>query len=84
MPNRLSRRHSPSAGVLTALQEPLESSAYLLGGSDGSSPGQLVGDFLRGVSSTQLGEVIPSYKHWRAAGRFGPAGLRQRRRVHRY
>ena len=50
----------PLAGV--ALQESLESTAYLLGGSDYSAPGQLVGDFLRGVSSTQLGDVVPSYK----------------------
>src|SRR5579883_2460447 len=50
----------PLAGV--ALQEALESHAYLLGGGDYSAPGQLVGDFLRGSSSTQLGEVLPSYK----------------------
>ena len=50
----------PLAGV--ALQEQLESTAYLLGGSDYCAPGQLVGDFLRGAASTQLGEVIPSYK----------------------
>ncbi|HWG29597.1 MAG TPA: NAD(P)/FAD-dependent oxidoreductase [Steroidobacteraceae bacterium] len=49
----------PLAGV--ALQEALESKAYVLGGSDYSAPGQLVGDFLRGVASTQLGDVIPSY-----------------------
>jgi uncharacterized protein len=50
----------PLAGV--ALQEQLESTAYVLGGSDYCAPGQLVGDFLRGISSTQLGEVVPSYK----------------------
>ena len=33
----------------------------MLGGSDYCAPGQLVGDFLRGVASTQLGEVMPSY-----------------------
>ncbi len=49
----------PLAGV--ALQEALESKAYLLGGSDYCAPAQLVGDFLRKVSSTQLGEVHPSY-----------------------
>jgi uncharacterized FAD-dependent dehydrogenase len=49
----------PLAGV--ALQEALESTAYVLGGSDYCAPGQLVGDFLRGVASTQLGDVIPSY-----------------------
>jgi uncharacterized FAD-dependent dehydrogenase len=50
----------PLAGV--ALQEQLESTAYVLGGSDYSAPGQLVGDFLRGVSSTRLGDVSPSYQ----------------------
>jgi uncharacterized FAD-dependent dehydrogenase len=50
----------PLAGV--ALQEALESQAYVLGGSDYCAPGQLVGDFVRGVASTQLGEVAPSYK----------------------
>ena len=48
------------AGV--ALQESLESRAYVLGGSDYCAPGQLVGDFLRGNASTTLGGVIPSYK----------------------
>jgi uncharacterized protein len=49
----------PLAGL--ALQEALESSAYLLGGSNYCAPAQLVGDFLRGISSTQLGAVKPSY-----------------------
>jgi uncharacterized FAD-dependent dehydrogenase len=48
------------AGV--ALQESLESTAYVLGGSDYCAPGQLVGDFLRGASSSKLGAVIPSYQ----------------------
>jgi uncharacterized FAD-dependent dehydrogenase len=50
----------PLAGV--ALQEALESTAYVLGGSDYCAPGQLVGDFLRGTSSSKLGAVIPSYQ----------------------
>jgi uncharacterized FAD-dependent dehydrogenase len=50
----------PLAGV--ALQEELESTAFVLGGSDYCAPGQLVGDFLRGAGSTSLGGVIPSYK----------------------
>ncbi len=50
----------PLAGVV--LQEALESTAYELGGSDYSAPGQLVGDFVRSAASTQLGEVIPSYQ----------------------
>ncbi len=49
----------PLAGV--ALQEALESTAYVLGGSNYCAPGQLVGDFLRGAASTRLGDVIPSY-----------------------
>jgi len=49
----------PLAGV--ELQEALESQAYLLGGSDYCAPGQLVGDFLRGAGSIQLGDVVPSY-----------------------
>jgi len=48
------------AGI--ALQEQLESKAYVLGGSDYCAPGQLVGDFLRGRPSTKLGDVEPSYK----------------------
>jgi len=45
-----------------ALQRQLESSAYVLGGSSYQAPGQLVGDFIAGRPSTQLGEVEPSYK----------------------
>ena len=50
----------PLAGRV--LQRQLESNAYVLGGSDYNAPGQLVGDFLRGSDSTQLGGVEPSYK----------------------
>jgi uncharacterized protein len=50
----------PLAGV--ALQEQLESKAYLLGGSDYCAPGQLVGDFIRNTRSVELGTVVPSYK----------------------
>lgn len=50
----------PLAGV--ELQERLESIAYELGGSDYCAPGQLVGDFVRGVPSTEFGEVEPSYQ----------------------
>ena len=59
------------AGV--ELQERLEAQAFLLGGSDYSAPGQLVGDFLRGQGSTALGEVEPSYKPGVALGDLGPA-----------
>jgi uncharacterized FAD-dependent dehydrogenase len=52
------------AGVIAGieLQEHWESRAYELGGSDYCAPGQLVGDFLRGVPSHELGDVLPSYK----------------------
>jgi uncharacterized FAD-dependent dehydrogenase len=43
-------------------QRALESGAYLLGGESYNAPGQRVGDFLKGIPSTVLGEVIPSYK----------------------
>ena len=45
-----------------ALQRQLESNAYVLGGSSYEAPGQLVGDFIAGRPSTQLGQVLPSYK----------------------
>jgi uncharacterized protein len=51
---------SPLAGV--ELQERLESHAYELGGGDYCAPGQLVGDFIRGIPSTQLGRIEPSYE----------------------
>ena len=50
----------PLAGV--ALQEALESRAYALGGSDYCAPAQLVGDFLRGAASRELGDIVPSYQ----------------------
>ncbi|MBB3167327.1 NAD(P)/FAD-dependent oxidoreductase [Simiduia aestuariiviva] len=50
----------PLAGV--ALQEQLESQAFVLGGRDYCAPGQLVGDFIVGRPSTAWGEVEPSYK----------------------
>ncbi len=50
----------PLAGIV--LQRQLESHAYILGGSNYEAPGQLVGDFIAGRASTQLGSVEPSYK----------------------
>ena len=50
----------PLAGM--AFQRALESHAYILGGSNYEAPGQLVGDFVAGRPSTQLGSVEPSYK----------------------
>ncbi|MCQ4144253.1 NAD(P)/FAD-dependent oxidoreductase [Vogesella sp. AC12] len=50
----------PLAGI--ALQRQLEELAFKLGGENYEAPAQLVGDFLAGKPSTQLGEVEPSYK----------------------
>jgi uncharacterized protein len=50
----------PLAGI--GLQRRLESNAYVLGGSTYEAPGQLVGDFVKGVASNALGSVEPSYK----------------------
>lgn len=56
----------PLAGLV--LQRQLEANAYVLGGSDYSAPGQLVGDFIAGKASNQLGSVEPSYKPGVALG----------------
>lgn len=56
----------PLAGI--ELQERLESHAFILGGSDYKAPAQLVGDFINGTPSTELGEVEPSYKPGVALG----------------
>jgi len=50
----------PLAGI--AFQRQLEAHAFELGGGTYEAPGQLVGDFLAGRPSTQLGTVTPSYK----------------------
>jgi uncharacterized FAD-dependent dehydrogenase len=52
--------HHPLAGIV--LQRQLESNAYVLGGANYDAPAQLVGDFIAGRASTQLGGVEPSYK----------------------
>lgn len=51
---------NPLAGI--AFQRRLEANAFDLGGGTYEAPGQLVGDFLAGRPSTQLGSVIPSYQ----------------------
>ncbi len=43
------------------LQRRLEEKAFKLGGENYNAPGQLVGDFLKGRPSKELGKVIPSY-----------------------
>lgn len=50
----------PLAGI--AFQRKLESNAFVMGGSTYEAPGQLVGDFIAGKPSTELGSVEPSYK----------------------
>lgn len=50
----------PLAGI--ELQERLESHAYIMGGSTYEAPAQLVGDFIAGKASSELGSVEPSYK----------------------
>ena len=50
----------PLAGI--AFQREWESRAFELGGGGYQAPAQLVGDFLQGCASTQLGSVEPSYK----------------------
>jgi uncharacterized FAD-dependent dehydrogenase len=49
----------PLAGI--DLQRKLERAAFELGGADYHAPAQLIGDFLTGKSSAELGEVKPSY-----------------------
>jgi uncharacterized FAD-dependent dehydrogenase len=48
------------AGI--ALQRQWESAAFVAGGSTYAAPAQLVGDFIAGMPSTELGGVIPSYR----------------------
>jgi len=50
----------PLAGI--EFQRHWESLAYVAGGSSYQAPGQKVGDFLAGRPSTELGQVVPSYK----------------------
>ena len=61
----------PLAGV--EFQEQLESRAYELGGRDYCAPAQLVGDFIRGTPSSELGEVEPSYKPGIRLGDLAPS-----------
>ncbi|GGF86045.1 NAD(P)/FAD-dependent oxidoreductase [Alteromonas lipolytica] len=49
----------PLAGI--ELQRRLEEMAYQAGGENYNAPGQLIGDFLAGKPSHELGEVTPSY-----------------------
>jgi uncharacterized FAD-dependent dehydrogenase len=49
----------PLAGI--DLQRKLEEQAYALGGSNYDAPAQLIGDFLKGKASGDLGDVQPSF-----------------------
>ena len=51
---------SPLAGI--EFQRQWESRAFELGGGNYAAPAQLVGDFIKGIKSTQLGSVEPSYQ----------------------
>ncbi len=50
----------PLAGMF--LQREIEQKAFLLGGSTGKAPAQLVGDLLAGKASSIIRSVVPSYK----------------------
>ena len=50
----------PLAGI--AFQRELESRAFVLGGGTYDAPGQLMGDFVRGVASIEFGAVVPSFR----------------------
>jgi hypothetical protein len=50
----------PLAGV--RFQEQWERAAFLAGGENFHAPAQLVGDFLKGVPSTQGGSIVPTYQ----------------------
>ncbi|KXI30610.1 NAD(P)/FAD-dependent oxidoreductase [Paraglaciecola hydrolytica] len=49
----------PLAGI--ALQRSLEELAFKVGGENYHAPAQLIGDFLAGEASSELGDVKPSY-----------------------
>ena len=51
---------SPLAGM--ELQRHWEARAFVAGGGNYAAPAQRVGDFLKGVASTVLGSVVPSYR----------------------
>lgn len=51
---------TPLAGM--DFQRRWETRAYELGGGGYRAPGQLVGDFINGIASTQVGGVEPSYQ----------------------
>lgn len=50
----------PLAGI--DFQRKWESAAFVAGGSTYAAPAQRIGDFIKGIPSTSLGAVVPSYK----------------------
>jgi uncharacterized protein len=50
----------PLAGV--AFQRQFEGRAFAAGGKSYAAPAQRVGDFLNGIASKSLGEIVPSYR----------------------
>jgi uncharacterized FAD-dependent dehydrogenase len=50
----------PLSGI--DFQRHWEGAAFVAGGSTYAAPAQRVGDFIKGVPSTSLGNIIPSYK----------------------
>jgi uncharacterized FAD-dependent dehydrogenase len=56
------RERNANAGIVVGITPEDYPGGPLAGGEDYSAPGQLVGDFIAGRPSTQLGDVIPSYK----------------------
>jgi uncharacterized FAD-dependent dehydrogenase len=50
----------PLAGI--DFQRKIEEKAFILGGRNYDAPGQLLGDYLKGIPSTEIGDVIPSYR----------------------
>lgn len=53
------KSNHPLAGI--KFQREIEKKAYVLGGSNYSAPIQTVGDFIKNIKTTKLGEVLPSY-----------------------
>ena len=51
---------TPLAGI--AFQKELEQRAFMLAGANRKAPAQLLGDFMKGAASRELGKVKPSYR----------------------
>jgi uncharacterized FAD-dependent dehydrogenase len=57
-----SAQQTPAALAGIAFQRSLERRAFELGGGTYEAPAQLVGDFIKGRPSRELGTVLPSYQ----------------------